>query len=505
MRAFPIPFTVATVILASTAWSQESASPLDAEAARIREHRAKYNYTRVQPLLDVPMIDAAITRGPDGMYYLTAMMGTPDPGSGSINFSVNDGIRLWRSKDLRSWEELGLVAPRSVVKARVDDLGLLRTAREADEMMGLLAPEIHFVKGNVYLTYSLKPCGTGLLKSRSGRPEGPYEDVGLITKCGQDASLFVDDDGSVYWVFGGGWIARMNDAMTALAEKPWLIQPYDPRPGLSPGGQILQVGQAGAFLFKKDGIYHLLAAGIHGRLGVPCYDTWVATAKSLRGPWSRRKLAVPHGGQSTMFEGPDGQWYATFSGVDSRAALRERPAIVPVDWVESIRYYASKGEPWPYKKPQVITEAWGWENARPVSDLAYRDPVGVNGGDGYFYLTGLHLYQSHGRNTHILKGKDLTGATPWETIPVAGFKTVDDIPWFQDPGPKSSKLPWLIFRCKIFQAKDTFWITLVLVPGGKRVLRSESGTMNGPWKVTGEPPHPEPTGEHFWGSIPFED
>lgn len=214
MRGFWIPFRAgaAAALLASAPGSQESTSLPDAEAARTRAHRAKYNYTRVQPLLDVPLIDAAITRGPDGMYYLTGTTGTPDPGSSSINFSINDGIRLWRSKDLRSWKELGLVAPRSTVKANVGDLGLLRTAREADEMRGLLAPELHFIKGGAYLTYSLKPCGTGLLKSRSGRPEGPYEDVGLITPYGQDASLFAAEDGLVYWVFGGGWIARMNDA-----------------------------------------------------------------------------------------------------------------------------------------------------------------------------------------------------------------------------------------------------------------------------------------------------
>lgn len=461
------------------------------------EHQAKYNYTRVQPLLDVPMIDVAITKGPDGFYYLTGTTGTKNA-DGTVNFAVNDGIRLWRSKDLKNWDYLGLVAPRSLVKVTVEDLSLLRTRKEPDEMQGLLAPEIHFIKGNVYLTYSLKPCGTGLLKSKTGKPEGPYEDVGLITKRGSGASLFVDDDGTVYWVFGGGWIARMNDTMTALAEEPWLIQPCDTREGVGHGGQILQVGTDGAFLFKKDGTYYLLAAAIHGRLGVPCYDTWVASAKSLKGPWSRRKLAIPHGGQVTMFVGPDGQWYSTFSGIDSRAAVRERPAIVPVDWVEGVMYYQSKGEPWPWKRPQVITEAWGWEHARPISDLAFRDPMGVNGGDGYFYISGLHIYQSHGRNACILKGKDPTGKTPWQTIPLAGFRTVDEIPWFKDPGKQGA---FLISICKISKAKGTFWISFQ-VPGGGRVLKSTSGTMDGPWEVVFTPSNPT---IWAWPRIPVED
>ena len=466
-------------------------------SSQVKGHQAKYHYTRVQPLLDVPMIDAAIARGPDGAYYLTGTTGTQRP-DGTVNFAINEGIRLWKSTDLKSWVDLGLVAPRSLITATVADLGLLRTSCEPDEMQGLLAPEIHFINGNVYLTYSLKPCGTGLLRSKTGKPEGPYEDLGLITTRGVDASLFVDDDGAVYWVFGGGWIARMNETLTGLAEQPRLIEPQDTRKGLSPGGQILQVGTGGAFLFKRDGTYHLLAAGIHGRLGVPCYDTWVTTAKSLQGPWSRRKLAVPHGGQATMFEGPGGQWYATFSGVDSRAALRERAAIVPVDWVEEIAYFSSKGEPWPWKRPQIITEAWGWEHARPISDFQFRDCVAVNGNDGYFYASGLHIYKSLGRKACILRGKDLTGCEPWECIPLAGFRTVDEIPWFKDPGAPGS---FLISVCKIFPAQGTFWITFT-VPGGGRVFRSTSGMMNGPWEVAFTPPE---TAGWTWPRIPVED
>ena len=96
------------------------------------------------------------------------------------------------------------------MNAKVGDLGLVRTTRYENEFKGLIAPEIHFIKGGVYLTYALKPCGTGLLKSTSGKPEGPYEDLGLITQAGQDASLFVDDDGSVYWVFWR-WLDRTDE------------------------------------------------------------------------------------------------------------------------------------------------------------------------------------------------------------------------------------------------------------------------------------------------------
>lgn len=297
------------------------------------EHRARFDYRRVEALFDTPLRDTAVTRAPDGTYYLTGTSGTRRA-DGSVDFNRNEGIYLWKSDDLQDWEPLGKVAGLDRIEAELPDLRLQRTAVGESEFEGLLAPELHFARGTCWLTYALKPQGTGLLKSTSGNPEGPYEDVGLITTDGRDASLFEDDDGSVYWVFGGGWIARMKEDMTGLAEEPRLLRPHDDREAVNgPGGQALQVGTDGAFMFKKDGRYHLVAAGIHGRIGVPCYDTWVATADSIYGPYGPRLLAVPHGGQATMFEGPDGQWYSTFSGVDSRAALRDRPAIVPVDWV----------------------------------------------------------------------------------------------------------------------------------------------------------------------------
>ncbi|MFP4382333.1 MAG: family 43 glycosylhydrolase [Candidatus Sumerlaeia bacterium] len=494
-RRFLFALALLSSLFSIPIFAQQAPPPLTPE-----EHQAKYQYERVEALFDTPLIDTAITKGPDGMYYLTGTSGSKRE-DGTVNFNVNDGIYLWKSSDLKSWEAMGKLVDRDMVKADVEDLGLLRTVAYRDEMEGLLAPEIHFVKDACYLTYSLKPCGAGLLKSTSGKPEGPYEDVGLMMKRGQDASLFADEDGSVYWVFGGGWIAKMNESMTALAEEPRLIMPHDGRKDLPAGAQILQVGTGGAFMFKKDGVYHLLAAAIHGRLGVPCYDTWVSTAPSLDGPWVRRKLAVAHGGQSTMFEGPDGQWYATFSGVDSRAALRERPAIVPVDWVGNISYYYPKNEPWPWKKKEVITEAWGWEHVLPISDLSYRDPVAVNGGDGFFYATGLHNKNTHGNKTAILKGKDLTGKTPWERIPIAGWETVDDVPWFKEP---DGRVGFWVSMAKIFPAKNTFWITLN-IPGGGRVLRSRSGSMAGPWEVAVDVGDPEPAGRRFHRSMVFED
>lgn len=298
-------------------------------------------YERVTALLDVPLRDTAITRVEREVngqkvvrFYLTGTAATILP-DGREDFTNNDGIYLWESPDLKSWKFLGKVFGISELEIKPYSSNPLRyfgtppDTLEPHYIRGLFAPEIHFIKGTFWGTYSINRQWNGLLKSVTGNPEGPYENVGLITTWGTDPSLFQDDDGTVYWLMGGGWIARMKEDMSGLAEELRLIRPYDEQKSF--GEQVPWAGRSGAFMFKRNGRYYLCAADIYERFGVPCYDTFVACGTSLDKPFGPRCLAVPHGGQVTMFEGPDGRWYSTFSGVDSRAALKNRPAIVPLE------------------------------------------------------------------------------------------------------------------------------------------------------------------------------
>ncbi|HYN88258.1 MAG TPA: family 43 glycosylhydrolase, partial [Ardenticatenaceae bacterium] len=170
--------------------------------------------TRIEPLLDYPLRDTSICLAPDGCYYLTGTTGYP------TWWTHNEGIHLWRSPDLRHWESLGLVW-------NVEREGTW-PRRYAGSRHAIWAPEIHFIDGTFWLTYSVwggKPekAFNGLLKSTSGKAAGPYVDAAphpLAT--GIDASLFQDGD-AVYWIFQNGRIARMNVDLSGLAEEPRLL------------------------------------------------------------------------------------------------------------------------------------------------------------------------------------------------------------------------------------------------------------------------------------------
>lgn len=279
----------------------------------------------ITPLIDTQIRDAVICVGGDGLYYLTGS-------TGNDIWHVNDGVELWRSPDLKEWVYMG------VVWSFDQDATWQQWRFHKKAVRALWAPELHYVKGNYYIAISMPPGDRGLLKSTTGRPEGPY--VNALANDGYwkddiDASLFEDEDGSVYLVYGGGFIARMKDDMSGLAEepvKPVLLDP-DTIPShhastcLSRRG-CKDIGREGAFLFKRNGTYYLTAADSYeGR-----YSSMVAMSESIYGPYRMRHEAVPCGGGTCYFKDRTGKWWCTFFGNDNQAPFREMPAIVPVDF-----------------------------------------------------------------------------------------------------------------------------------------------------------------------------
>jgi beta-xylosidase len=283
-------------------------------------------------LLDTPLRDTSVCQGPDGTWYLT---GTVPP-----FWEYNEGIKVWRSRDLAGWEPLGFVWKYG---------GSPWHQKYLDAKKPLWAPEIHFLKGTFWLTYSLpgwdgtaKTSGCGLLRSTTGKPEGPYVDVQPHERMGDeiDASLFQDDDGTVYYLWHGGKIAPLKPDLSGLAEPyRWLTTgPADPDPnhhsslcaGIFGSNSFNHVGFEGASMFKVQGRYYLSCAeGYESR-----YTCMIATSTNLFGPYSERYEAIPHAGHNVFFQAPKGRWWSTFFGSDPTAPWRERPGVLPVRFNE---------------------------------------------------------------------------------------------------------------------------------------------------------------------------
>jgi hypothetical protein len=214
------------------------------------------------------------------------------------------------------------------------------------------APELHYIEsvGNWFIVACLNDsaCGKGsfILRSMTGRPEGPYENIEANTEGpvfpNIDGSLFEDEDGSVYFVGHNHYIARMKKDMSGFAEPLKQLEEtsYDPEPYIE-----------GAFIFKYQGKYHLVQAiwshrtekgdtyvekpGVTSKETRYSYDCVISVADNIYGPYGERYNAITGGGHNNLFQDRDGNWWATmfFNPRGAQAAEYEttcRPGLIPM-------------------------------------------------------------------------------------------------------------------------------------------------------------------------------
>ena len=257
------------------------------------------------------MRDPSVTLGGDGFYYL---VGTLD---GYGYHKPEGGVKLWRSPDLKQWDDLGFVW-------RWEGMGYDFGKNIAE----LWAPEIKWVARDktYYLAFSVMERGVGgktwLYRSTSGKAEGPYANVtsSYLVK-GIDGFPFEDDDG-LYFLWGGGNIAKFN------AKRDGFEGPV--RQLVDVDGD--HVGYEGNGLIKVNGIYFLTGAEWHGPLRTHgTYDMMYGTSKSLFGPYSQRRMGAPHGGHGTAFADKQGRYWYTMFGNDPTAPWRMKFGLVPID------------------------------------------------------------------------------------------------------------------------------------------------------------------------------
>ncbi|TDS10948.1 glycosyl hydrolase family 43 [Sphingobacterium paludis] len=314
----------------------------------------------VQPILDVWMRDTYVMLGPDGNYYLTGTTTTPGRkfAREAHCWDYNDGLYLWRSPDLKTWEPMGRIWSFDQDAARWQKEG--KTIKEGAKSINgdpldsiyraVWAPELHYIKSKKkwLLVASLNGENRSfVLESVSGSPQGPYRNIkGNQTKAifnNIDLSIFEDSEGTVYLLGHNHYIARMKDDLSDIAEPFKRIQetPYFEEPYIE-----------GVWLTKYRGKYQLLQtvwslsasnqAYTYTRDGtsnqrVYSYDVVVAESDNIYGPYGPRYPAILAGGHNNLFQDKHHNWWST-TFFNPRGAMADkfpvtcRPALVPVKW-----------------------------------------------------------------------------------------------------------------------------------------------------------------------------
>ncbi len=234
--------------------------------------------------------------------------------------SADDGIAVFVSQDLLSWE--------SVPNNR---LALNKQDSWGDRWFW--APEVYEVNGKFYMYYS---ADEHICVATSDSPLGPFKQEVMEPmvpgeKC-IDNSLFIDDDGKPYLFFDrfndglNIWVAALeDDLMTIRAET---MEP------------CIHVSQAweevwprvneGPFVWKHDGVYYMTYSA--NSYESPFYGIGYATADQVTGPWTKYEgnpiLQKPGElvgvGHSAMFVDKAGDLRIVFHAHNSQTAIHPR-------------------------------------------------------------------------------------------------------------------------------------------------------------------------------------
>ncbi len=292
----------------------------------------------IRPALELHLRDGVITLGGDGNYYLTGS-------SGDNIWAYTAGIELWKSIDLKKWEYVGLVWD---INKDAENWVKIWRKHPKRAVRAVWAPEIHYIKNNYYICFSMCPDGIGMLKSSTGKPEGPYvnafKEQGPIAS-GIDPTLFEDDDGSVYFTYGAAKeIARLKPDLSGFAEsfRKVSFTGYDTNPAHHAPKCVARgmrdLGHEGAVLFKRAGRYYLGAAdNYEGR-----YSTCLAVSDSLYGPYEHRHESVPSAGGTGFFEDKNGNWWSSYFGNDSQVHFREKIGLIQIVFTKSGKVIPAK-------------------------------------------------------------------------------------------------------------------------------------------------------------------
>lgn len=264
--------------------------------------------------------DPYIYLASDGYYYLTGTTPIPnDPREKEDKYNLGltspalqiglkpslagYKLRVWRSPDLSEWEYLG--EPFSLEQGYWMQKNPDTFRHVAQKEWFLWAPEIYYTDSAwicVHTSPSPEQGGANLIVKRDGLMGNSFDfPLGDSMRFKHDPSLFEDDDGTWYLLWGNTMIVPLKPGFAGLAGEPMRIEPSNRRIGHE-GATIRKIG-------RKYVHFGTAWSTDKGRQG--SYNLYYCTSDSITGPYGERKFAGRFLGHGTPFKDKEGRWWCT--------------------------------------------------------------------------------------------------------------------------------------------------------------------------------------------------
>lgn len=237
---------------------------------------------------------------------------------------MSPGVPIMKSKDLVNWALVGYAYD---TLADMDELNL--TNGKSSYGRGSWASSMRFHNGIYYVTTFAQTTGKTYVFTTRDVEKGPWKAVSFKPSY-HDHTLFFDDDGRVYLIYGSGTLRLVELMPDVSGVKPGTAEQIIIQNASAPAGSDIGLKAEGSQLFKVNGKYYLINI------------TWpkggmrtvvIHRADRIAGPYEGRlalqDLGVAQGG---LIDTPDGKWYSYL--FRDYGAVGRIPYLVPVKWVD---------------------------------------------------------------------------------------------------------------------------------------------------------------------------
>lgn len=262
------------------------------------------------PIIHADVPDIAMIRVGD-TYYMS-----------STTMHLSPGLPIMKSKDLVNWELL-----RYGYNTLGDNDALTLQNGKNAYGAGSWASSIRHHNGTYYVSTFASTTGKTHVFRTTDIEKGDWTEISFRPSL-HDHSLFFDDDGRVYMLYGGGnlRLVELNEDLSGL--KPGGFNQVVITNASAVAGSNIGLPAEGSQLFKVNGKYYLFNI------------TWprggmrtviIHRADKISGPYAGR-LALQDKGvaQGGLIDTPQGGWYAYL--FRDYGAVGRIPYLVPVKW-----------------------------------------------------------------------------------------------------------------------------------------------------------------------------
>ncbi len=240
----------------------------------------------------------------------------------STTMHMNPGVPIMKSTDLVNWK---------IVSYAYDTLGhsdeLTLQNGKSDYGRGSWASSLRYHNGIYYVSTFSGTTGRTYIYSTKNIERGPWKRIDFKPSL-HDHSLFFEDDGKAYMVYGAGKInlVELNDDLSGL--KKGAVPKVIIENASLPAGPNVGLASEGSQLFKINGKYYIFNI-TWPRNGMR--TVIVHRSDQLVGPYEGKvalqDLGVAQGG---LISTPDGKWFSYL--FRDFGAVGRIPYLVPVKW-----------------------------------------------------------------------------------------------------------------------------------------------------------------------------